>query len=61
MIPEDTAAVALRPEAALVEGELDGESPAAAAPWIALNRDVLIEFWNGEMDRVELGQRLRRV
>ncbi len=60
-IPEDTAVVAVRPRPALVEGELDAASLAAVARWIEPNRDVLIEFWDGEMDGVELGQRLRRV
>jgi hypothetical protein len=61
MVPEDTAVVAVRPRPALIEGDLDGEAFSAVARWIELNRDVLIEFWNGEMDGVELGQRVRRV
>jgi len=51
----------VRPEPALVEGELDAASFAAVARWIALNREVLIDFRSGEMDGVELGQRQRRV
>jgi hypothetical protein len=61
MIPEDTAVVAVRPVPALVEGELDGAALAAVSRWIELNRDALVGFWDGEMDGVELGQRLRRV
>lgn len=61
MVPEDTAVVSVRPEALLLEGELDGEALRAVQRWIALNRDVLIEFWNGDLDGIELSQRLRRV
>ncbi len=56
MIPEDTAVVPVRPRPMLLEGEPDAESLRAVQAWIALNRDVLIDFWNGE-----LAQRLRRV
>jgi hypothetical protein len=61
MIPEDTAVVSVRPEPVLVEGELDAAALRAVQAWIALNQDVLIDFWNGETDGIELAQRLRRV
>ena len=61
MVPEDTAVVSVRPEPALIEGELDADALRAVQAWILLNRDVLIDFWNGETDGVELAQRLRRV
>ncbi|WP_270937290.1 DUF4160 domain-containing protein [Falsiroseomonas oryzae] len=61
MIPEDTAVVSVRPEPALLEGELDAEALRAVQAWIVLNRDVLIDYWNGEADGIELAQRLRRV
>ena len=61
MIPEDTAVVSVRPRPTLLEGELDAESLRAVQAWIGLNRDVLVEFWNGELDGIELAQRLRRM
>jgi hypothetical protein len=61
MIPDDTAVVSVRPRPVLLEGDLDAESLRAVQAWIALNRDVLVEFWNGELDGVELAQRLRRI
>jgi hypothetical protein len=61
MVPEDTAVVSVRPEPALVEGELEAEALSVVQAWVSLNRDVLIDYWNGEADGVELAQRLRRV
>ena len=61
MIPEDTAVVSVRPEPILLEGELDTDALRAVQAWIILNQAVLIDFWNGEADGIELAQRLRRV
>jgi hypothetical protein len=61
MVPDDTAVVSVRPEPALLEGELDRESLRAVRAWIELNSAVLIEFWDGEVDGIELAQRLKRV
>ena len=61
MIPDETAVVSVRPEPTLLEGELDSESLRAVGAWIELNSEVLIEFWDGELDGVELAQRLKRV
>jgi hypothetical protein len=61
MVPEDTAVMSVRPQPMLLEGGPDAESLPAVQAWIAPNRDVLIDFRNGELDGVELAQRLRRV
>lgn len=61
MVIEDAASVAVRPEPALVEGELDTMSLAAVSSWIRLNRDVLVAYWDGTADTAELVQRLQRV
>lgn len=61
MVPEDTAVVAIRPQPALLEGELSAADLAAVARWISLNSVILIAYWDGEADTAELIQRLRRV
>jgi hypothetical protein len=61
MVPDDTAVVSVRPEPALLEGELDTELLRAVRAWILLNSDVLVDFWNGEIDGIELAQRLKRI
>ncbi len=61
MVPEDTAVVAIRPQPALLEGELSAADFAAVARWISLNSAILIAYWDGAADTAELIQRLRRV
>jgi hypothetical protein len=61
MVIEDAASVAVRPEPALVEGELDAASFETVSAWIRLNRDVLVAYWDGAADTADLIQRLRRV
>lgn len=45
------ASVAIRPEPRLVAGHLSGEDLALAIRWIELNRDVLIAYWDGGIQR----------
>lgn len=59
MAPDDMAVVAIRPRAALVVGDLPGRD--LVVQWIDLNRTALIEYWEGQLDTIELGARLRRV
>jgi hypothetical protein len=61
MIPEDTAVVAVRPEPTLVEGDLDGAVLRAVRDSITLNRDVILAHWDGELDSLEVAQRLRQL
>lgn len=58
---EDMAVVGIRPTAALVEGPLDGDDLKRVQLWIELNRDVLIGFWDGRLDTVEMLQGLHRL
>jgi hypothetical protein len=61
MVIEDAASVAVRPEPTLVEGALDPASLAVVSAWIRLNREVLVDYWDGTADTADLVQRLQRV
>jgi hypothetical protein len=41
--------------------ELPTADLALVSQWIALNRDVIIDFWNGAIDFLEAGARLQRL
>jgi len=41
--------------------ELPAADLALLSDWIALNRDVIIDFWNGTIDYLEAGARLQRL
>lgn len=60
MVPTDTAVVGIRPAPALIEGDLAPRDYAIVARWIDLNRAALLDFWEGAIDTIELGERLVR-
>jgi hypothetical protein len=41
--------------------ELPTADLALVSQWIALNRDVIIDFWNGAIDFLEAGARLQKL
>ena len=56
---DDMAIVGIRPTPTLIEGPLDAASFKLVQQWIGLNKAVLIGFWDGELDTVELIQTLQ--
>jgi hypothetical protein len=55
----DTAVVALRPAPRVISGRLLPEDARVVFAWISLNFDALVEYWDGQIDTVQLAQRLR--
>jgi hypothetical protein len=54
--------VAVRPRPRLVHrGRLDEADVALVGRWIELNRDVLVDYWDGKLSLTELLARLRRL
>jgi hypothetical protein len=49
-LPSEMAPVAIRPKVRVVEGEIDAGHLAPLAKWIELNREVLVKYWDGEID-----------
>ena len=58
---DNTAVVGLRPAPHLVVGDLTQRDASVVFAWVALNIDALIDYWNGQIDTIQLGQQLRRV
>ena len=61
MVPSNTAVVAIAPEPQLIEGTLPARYLAPVTRWVALNTDVLLRYWNGEIGTGGLLRELRRV
>lgn len=47
------ATVALRPTVRVVGGALDPRDLALLTRWIELNRNTLIDYWNGDIEYTE--------
>ena len=49
-LPSEMASVAIRPDVHVVGGSLSPQQLEPLRRWIDLNREVLIKFWDGEID-----------
>jgi len=49
-LPSQMISVALRPEVRVVEGKMKGSDLALLTKWIDLNHDVILKYWEGEID-----------
>jgi hypothetical protein len=59
MTIENTAVVAVRPAPHRVAGHLSSDDERAVFGWIALNAAVLLDYWEGTIDTVQLAQALQ--
>ena len=51
--PSEMATVAVRPTVRVIRGALDPDDLAMLTEWIELNKNVLIDYWNGEIEYTE--------
>jgi hypothetical protein len=51
--PSEMATVAVRPTPRVIRGALDPDDLARLAEWIELNRAVLVDYWNGDIEYTE--------
>jgi hypothetical protein len=61
MNPANTAVVGIRPAPHLIAGQLSPDDQRPVFQWVSLNTDALIAYWDGQIDTIELGNRLRRL
>ena len=50
----DTAVVGVRPTPRVIAGELSLADTQAVLQWVVLNRDVLVDYWGGEIDTARM-------
>ena len=58
---DEIAVVAVRPQPRLLHGELARTDLEQVIAWIALNEDVILDYWTGDADTADLIQRLQRL
>lgn len=59
--PSELISVAMRPEVRVIDGEMSGSDLALLGQWIELNRDVIIRYWNSEIDTMDALQAIRSI
>ena len=57
--PSNMAVVGVRPVPRLVAGRLSPADQQLVFQWVALNTDVLVAYWEGQIDTSALVQRLK--
>ena len=57
----NTAFVGVRPTPHVIAGHLPPDDQRAVFEWISLNTAALVEYWDGRLDTIELGQLLKRI
>ena len=55
----NTAVVGVRPAPHVIAGPLSPDDERAVFQWISLNAAGLIAYWEGQIDTIQLGRRLR--
>ena len=50
----DTAVVGVRPRPRLIAGQLSPVDAQAVFRWVALNSDVLVAYWEGQIDTARM-------
>jgi len=56
-----TAVVGVRPTPHIIAGRLSSDDQRVVFEWISLNTAAIIEYWDGRIDTIELGQLLKRL
>lgn len=51
--PGEFVTVTVRPQVAIVGGKLSARQFALLRKWVELNRDVLVKFWEGDLEYTE--------
>lgn len=59
MVMGDAVSVAVRPMARVIAGALSPSDRQAVFDWIALNEEVLVDYWEFRIDTDEFLQRLK--
>jgi hypothetical protein len=59
MTISNTAVVGVRPAPHVVTGQLSSSDEQAVFEWVTLNADALVEYWEGRIDTIQLGQALK--
>jgi hypothetical protein len=60
-LPSEVVSVAIRPNVHVVEGNLNASDLALLSEWIESNRDVLLKYWEGEIDTKDAVDAIRQV
>ena len=59
--PSPMVSVAIRPGTHVVEGKMKAGDLALLAKWIDLNHDILVKYWEGDIDTKDAVEAIRPI
>ncbi|MBV8843345.1 MAG: hypothetical protein JO307_11095 [Bryobacterales bacterium] len=60
-VPSEMVSVAIRPEIRVVQGAMSASDLSLLSNWIEMNRDILIQYWEGDIDTKDAVEAIRPV
>ena len=60
-LPSEMVSVAIRPNIRVVEGRMSASDLALLTKWVEMNRDVLVKYWDGEIDTKDAVEAIRPI
>jgi hypothetical protein len=61
VLPSEMVSVAIRPHIRVVEGSLDASDLSLLSRWIELNHDILLKYWEGDIDTKDAIEAMRPI
>jgi hypothetical protein len=61
MSPANTAVISVRPSPHVIAGRLSPDDQQPVCEWVSLNTGVLVAYWEGRIDTVELARLLKPI
>jgi hypothetical protein len=52
-LPSEMVSVAIRPNVHVIEGTMSASDLSVLREWAQLNQDVLVKYWNGDIESTE--------
>jgi len=59
--PSQMVSVAIRPNVRVVEGKMGASDLALLTKWVELNREVLVKYWDGDIDTKDAIEAIRPI
>ena len=60
-LPSQMVSVAIRPNVRVVEGKMSASDLALLTKWVELNHDVLVQYWDGDIDTKDAVEAIRPI
>jgi len=61
VLPSEMVSVAIRPEVRVIQGDISASDLALLSRWVEINRDTLLQYWEGDIDTKDAIDAIRAI